>query len=83
MNKMAEEDKGRTYDAISYWRDFFDKTFEKESDRAVVILSAALLDNILESLLKTIFVANPSKEDDLFAGPNAPLSTQFKNKYFL
>jgi DNA-binding MltR family transcriptional regulator len=53
--------------------DTLEKGFKEESDRAVVILVGALLDNALSALLKSRLVASSS--DSLFDGVNAPLST--------
>jgi hypothetical protein len=63
----------------------FEKAFEKkyqqllkdltgESDRAVVIIAAAYVDEIVGEMLQTVMVASPTASDNLFDGPNAPLS---------
>jgi len=49
--------------------------FNKETDRACVILSAAILENALEKLLKAFFILTDSSHDDLFDGPIAPLGS--------
>lgn len=49
--------------------------FNKETDRACVILSAAILENALEKLLKAFFILTESSHDDLFDGPIAPLGS--------
>lgn len=50
--------------------------FEKETDRAAGIVGAAILDSSLESALKSYFVKSThTKNDSLFDGPNAPLSS--------
>lgn len=54
---------------------FLIKEFKQESDRAAVILVAALIDEKLTSLLKSKLVALPTANDDLFEGGNAPIST--------
>ncbi len=64
-----------TYSHASHWLDIFNKEFEKESDRAAVILTASIFDNSLTDLLKNYFVSNASACDELFDGSNAPLST--------
>jgi DNA-binding MltR family transcriptional regulator len=57
------------------WDNEFMKEFEKESDRACVILSASMLDQALESLLKAYLVPLSSAEDELLDGAYAPIST--------
>jgi len=49
--------------------------FSKESDRASVILAAAMLEQELESLLRLRLVPSPNQEDALFDTPNAPISS--------
>lgn len=51
------------------------KEFNKESDRASVILVASILDESLYSLLRSYFVPIASSNDELFEGANAPLGT--------
>jgi len=58
-----------------HWDEVLDKQFSDESDRACVILAAALLDSALETLLKTQLLPASSGEDPLFDGPNAPLAS--------
>jgi DNA-binding MltR family transcriptional regulator len=58
----------------SYWDDLLKKEFAKETDRAAVILVASLMEHSVGVLLKNFLVANSGREDDLFDGPNAPLS---------
>lgn len=58
-----------------YWDTVFKKEFEKESDRACVILSVAMLDQALEGLLKAHLVPISSSEDELLEGAYAPIST--------
>lgn len=53
----------------------FHAEFEKESDRAAVILSIAMLEQTLETLLKTRLVSISSSEDPFIEGQNAPIST--------
>ena len=62
-------------DDAQHWHDIFKKEFAKESDRACVILSAAMLDSSLESLLRSRLIPTSASQDDLFDGANAPLST--------
>jgi len=47
--------------------------FTKESDRAAVILVAAIIDDLLRSCLASRFVATTSNEDALFDGANSAL----------
>ena len=47
--------------------------FAKESDRAAVILVAAIIDDLLRSCLASRFVATTSNEDALFDGANSAL----------
>ena len=42
--------------------------FKKESDRASVILAAAMLDDVLTEILKSILVSPSTKKDPLFDG---------------
>jgi DNA-binding MltR family transcriptional regulator len=58
--------------------DLFNKLeqeFEKESDRAAVILAASFLDDLLRSALIGRLTSNHSTKDSLFDGANAPLSS--------
>lgn len=57
------------------WHDVFVKEFQKESDRACVILSVAMLDRALETILKARLVPTGSSEDEFLEGAYAPLST--------
>lgn len=43
-----------------------------ESDRACVVIAAILLEEQLENLLRRRLIPNPSSDDRLFEGPNAP-----------
>jgi hypothetical protein len=59
----------------SKWLTFFLLEFKKESDRAAVILTAAMLDEALKDLLEAFLVPCPSSEDKLFDGASAPMSS--------
>jgi DNA-binding MltR family transcriptional regulator len=59
----------------SYWNRIFKREFAKESDRACVILSVAMLDHALETLLKARLVPTSSSEDEILEGAYAPIST--------
>lgn len=53
----------------------FHNQFPKETDRAAVILSTAMLEQSLETLLKSRLVPLPDGDDKLFDGPYAPLAS--------
>lgn len=55
--------------------DFLFKEFEKESDRAAVILAVSLIDESLHSLLKAHLVPVNGSSDEMFEGANAPIGT--------
>jgi len=46
-----------------------------ESDRAALIIAAAMLDELLSELLRSRLVPSASRDDSLFDGPNAPFSS--------
>lgn len=58
-----------------HWDDLLMEEFAKESDRACVIISAAMLDCALETILKAYLVPTTSSEDKLLEGAYAPIST--------
>jgi len=58
-----------------HWDTLFNHEFSKESDRASVILSASMLDQVLETILRSCFCPTTSADDPLLDGANAPLST--------
>jgi DNA-binding MltR family transcriptional regulator len=49
--------------------------FGKETDRAAVILTASIADELLRTLIAARLVPVSSSNDDLFDGANAPLGT--------
>ncbi|UCH61879.1 MAG: hypothetical protein JSU77_08695 [Fidelibacterota bacterium] len=55
--------------------DLYRTEFERESDRACVIISATMLDDALESILKGRLCPSSSYDDELLEGPQAPLAT--------
>lgn len=57
------------------WAYHFEVSIASESARAKVILSCCYLDNLLTQLLISCLAPSITKEDPLFDGPNAPLST--------
>ena len=71
---MTNKDKAHYWDAAKHWNTVFDENFSRESDRASVIISGAMLDEALETILKTYLVPCPS-EDSLMEGAYAPIST--------
>ena len=56
------------------WDELFSKEFERESDRACVILSVAMLDRALETILKAKLAPTSSSEDELLEGAYVPIS---------
>lgn len=57
------------------WKlEFLFEQFDKESDRAAVILVASILDENLQTLLKSYLVPIPSSTDSLFDSATSPLS---------
>lgn len=61
----------------------FIEQFKEESDRAAVILAASKLDSMLYLLLSHFLISSTtSKNDDLFDGESAPLST-FSSKILM
>jgi hypothetical protein len=63
------------YGSASHWDQVLMAEFEKESDRAAVILVASLFENALGMLLRHFLVAATTADDELLDGANAPLST--------
>jgi len=59
---------------IPVWLSTFLAEFQKETDRASVILTAAMLDDVLSELLKARLVPCPGSADALFDDANAPLA---------
>lgn len=59
----------------THWEQILSREFEKESDRASVIVALALLDSALETLLRTRLVPSPHSGDTLLEGAYAPIST--------
>lgn len=69
MTKQVESGTKR-----DWWRRYMDM-FEKESDRACVILTVSFMDELLTLCLRSRLVADHSATDSLFDGANAPFST--------
>lgn len=59
----------------SHWNRFFRTELSKESERASVILAAAMLEQALEVLLRARLVPVAVRDDPLFDGAYAPIST--------
>ena len=51
------------------------KELDSESDRGVILVSSAMLEEALRELLVTFLAPNPSSSDSLFDGANAPLQS--------
>jgi DNA-binding MltR family transcriptional regulator len=66
-----KEDKEKTSD--KQWN-FLLEQFQKESDRAAVILVVSIIDENLETLLKSYLVPNPTANDSLFDSATSALS---------
>jgi hypothetical protein len=72
MNKSSAKKNG----AHTQWSyEFVLKEFIKESDRAAVILIAAVIDEKLTTILKSKLIPVPTSDDNFFDGVNAPIST--------
>ncbi|MHC4268232.1 MAG: hypothetical protein ACYSTS_07170 [Planctomycetota bacterium] len=75
MNTKATKKEKDIYDLSGEWSDHFEISIKSESTRAKVILSACYLDKLLNQLLEILLKPNDAKNDSLFDGPTAPLST--------
>jgi len=71
---MPKEDKP-TFGHWRHWDRLYKEEFAKETDRAGVILSASMLDQVLETILRSHLSASSSTDDELFDSSNAPLSS--------
>lgn len=58
----------------SFWDDVLNREFAGETDRAAVIVGAALLDDALDTLLRARLAPIVSGEDSLFDGAYAPVA---------
>ena len=72
MSKKSSQTRRMSIHGPIHWDSILHEEFEDESDRACVILAAALLDSALETLLRELLVACSTSEDPLFDSPNAP-----------
>jgi DNA-binding MltR family transcriptional regulator len=77
MNKVSnkENQTEEILKAQNYWNNVLKQEFEKETDRGAAIFATSLFDAALRNLLIGYFVANTNSKDEIFDGPNAPLST--------
>ena len=64
-----------TIKLAAHWNDVFREEFEKESERACVILATAMLDQALLAILQAQLVPISSSRDDLLEDGYAPIST--------
>jgi DNA-binding MltR family transcriptional regulator len=70
-----ENSKREILQARDYWNKVLKQEFEKETDRGAAIFSTSLFDEALKNLLLSYFAASTSSSDELFDGPNAPLTS--------
>jgi hypothetical protein len=63
------------FDQTLEWQQRFFSEFEKETDRASVILAAIMLEEALTGLLKTRLAPTGSSNDSLFDGATAPIGS--------
>jgi len=72
---MTNDNKTSDHIKDADWKiNYLFKEFEKESDRAAVILVTALIDEGLTTLLKLYLIPIPTSSDEMFDGANATLS---------
>jgi len=72
--KEIKKTKVQIFDIAEKQRDFLFDQFQKESDRAAVILVVSIIDENLTTILKSYLVPNPSSSDSLFDNAMSPLS---------
>lgn len=70
-NPASPDDKSPP---IPHWLDVYMGEFGKETDRASVILAAAMLDDLLCEILKIRLIPCANSADALFDNANAPLA---------
>lgn len=73
---MQELEIFKNIDTIDYikWMNIVNKEIENQSDRALVLLCAAIIDEQLEYILKTFLIEDNQIQERIFEN-NAPLST--------
>lgn len=64
-----------TMKPAAHWDEVFREEFEKESERACVILATAMLDQALETILRAGLVPISSPKDELLEVSYAPIGT--------
>ncbi len=74
-SNSKNDSKREILKARDYWNEVLKQEFEKETDRGAAIFATSLFDEALRNLLISYFVSNTSSSDELFDGPNAPLSS--------
>lgn len=72
---MKTKSDPHVYVHAKHWNNIFKEEFAKESDRASVILSVAMLDEALATLLRSRLIAVTSADDSLLDGAYAPISS--------
>ncbi|MCU4177864.1 MltR family transcriptional regulator [Carboxylicivirga sp. N1Y90] len=78
MTKKTDKKVSSSKDILrarDYWNDVLKEEFEKETDRGAAIFATSLFDAAIKNILISFFVSNPNSTDELFDGPNAPLSS--------
>jgi DNA-binding MltR family transcriptional regulator len=73
--EITADNKSTSNTSKHHWLSFFIEEFDKESDRAAVILTAAMLDESLKELIEAFLIPCSSSDDPLFDGANAPVGT--------
>jgi hypothetical protein len=71
---MQDPKQDNLKDWQKWFKLLFDE-FEKESDRAAVILTSAMIEDSLEDLIKAKLAPSSSSDDPLFDGSNAPVGS--------
>ncbi len=71
---MPQSEK-KIFTTPEHWFNFLVKEFDKESDRACVVLAASLLDSALETILRTRLTPVANSNDTLLDGAYSPLGT--------
>ena len=72
VNKPVPSENGSP--PVPHWLDIYIGEFGKETDRASVILAAAMLDDLLCEILKVRLIPCSNSSDALFDNSNAPLA---------
>jgi len=75
VRSIAKGGSMEKYTDARQWCNKFMNEFNKESDRAAVIISAAMLDTALETLVKKKLVKVSKSEENLIGEPYAPISS--------